>query len=96
MSHMLYWPGQTFFYPLGNTSAVCLTENLPPEHNADVLLLGCGDPRHILYTVYADATLSGAGRRLETHPSCMRLTHPTVPRKLDVTCCDMEAAVLGT
>ena len=96
MSHLLLWPGLTYFYPLGNTSAVCLTESLPPEHNADMLLLGCGDPRHILYTVYADATLSGAGRQLEIRALCMCLTHPTEPRKLDVTCCDMEAAVLGT
>ncbi|KAI6098797.1 hypothetical protein EV401DRAFT_2278628 [Pisolithus croceorrhizus] len=77
MSHVLYWPGQTSFYPLGNTSAVCLTEDLPPERNADVLLLGCEDPRHILYTVYADASMSDE------------------PRKLDVTCCNIEAAVLA-
>ncbi|KAI6115966.1 hypothetical protein F5141DRAFT_1266072 [Pisolithus sp. B1] len=77
MSQVLYWPGRTSFYPLGNTSAVCLTEDLPPERNADVLLLGCGDPRHILYTVYADASISDE------------------PRKLDFTCCDIEAAVLA-
>ncbi|KAI6131225.1 hypothetical protein EV401DRAFT_451070 [Pisolithus croceorrhizus] len=77
MSQVLYWPGRTSFYPLGNTSAVCLTEDLPPERNADVLLLGCGDPRHILYTVYADALISDE------------------PRKLDFTCCDIEAAVLA-
>ncbi|KAI6046409.1 hypothetical protein EDC04DRAFT_2558274 [Pisolithus marmoratus] len=77
MSHVLYWPGRTFFHPLGNTSAVCLTESLPPERNADILLFECGDPRHILYTVYADASISDE------------------PRKLDVTCCDIEAAVLA-
>ncbi|KAI5986911.1 hypothetical protein EDD15DRAFT_2174355 [Pisolithus albus] len=77
MSHLLYWPGRTFFCPLGGTSAVCLTEDLPPEQKADVLLLGCGDPRHILYTVYADVSVSDE------------------PRKLDVTCCDIEAAVLA-
>jgi len=64
MSHVLYWPGRTFFYPLGNTSAVRLTENLPPEHNADVLLLGCGDARHILHTVYADTTRSATGKQI--------------------------------
>jgi len=74
MSHLLYWPGRSFFYPLGNTSAVCLTESLPPEHNADVLLLGCGDPRHILHTLYADATRSRPGRQLAIHALCMRLT----------------------
>ena len=96
MSHVLYWPGRTFFYPLGNTSAVCLTENLPPEHDADVLLLGCGDPRNILYTVYADATRPATGKQLSVRALYRRLIYPTGPRKLDVTCCDMEAAVLGT
>ncbi|KAI6104714.1 hypothetical protein EV401DRAFT_2275047 [Pisolithus croceorrhizus] len=77
MSHPLYWPGRIYFYPIGNTSAVCLTEELPPEHKADVLLLGCGDPRHVLYTVYADMSISNE------------------PRKLDITCCDVDAAVLA-
>ncbi|KAI6145463.1 hypothetical protein BKA82DRAFT_129435 [Pisolithus tinctorius] len=77
MSHVLYWPGRIYFYPLGNTSAICLTEELPPERQADVLFLGGGDPRNILYTVYADASLSNE------------------PRKLDITCCDCEAAVLA-
>lgn len=47
------WPGSTFFYPIGNTSAVDLTDTLTPEEKADVLLLGCGDPRNILFTVYS-------------------------------------------
>ena len=46
------WPGSAFFYPIGNTSAVDLTDTLTPEENAHVLLLGCGDPRHILFTVH--------------------------------------------
>ena len=70
MSHVLYWPGRTFFYPLGNTSAICLTENLPPEHDADVLLLGCGDPRNILYTVYADVMRPAAGKQLSVYVLC--------------------------
>ena len=44
----------TFFYPLGNTPAVCLTQDLPPELDADVLLLGCGDARSVLYTIYVN------------------------------------------
>lgn len=44
-----------YFYPLGNTPAVCLTQDLPPEINADILLLGCGDVRNVLYTAFADA-----------------------------------------
>ncbi|KIJ65882.1 hypothetical protein HYDPIDRAFT_87876 [Hydnomerulius pinastri MD-312] len=78
MSHLLFWRGRTFFYPIGNTSAVCLTENLPPEQKAEILLLACGDPRHILYTVYTNESGS-----------------TTVPQKLDITCCDIEVAVLA-
>ncbi|MCJ1288093.1 hypothetical protein MMC26_007447 [Xylographa opegraphella] len=44
----------SFFYPLGNTPAVCLTQDLPPQQKANVLLLGCGDVRSILFTTYAD------------------------------------------
>ncbi|KAF8448657.1 hypothetical protein L210DRAFT_3522801 [Boletus edulis BED1] len=54
MSHPLFWPTVIYFYPIGNTSAVCLTENLSPESKADILLLACGDPRHILYTIYTN------------------------------------------
>ncbi|KAF8348729.1 hypothetical protein F5887DRAFT_597878 [Amanita rubescens] len=54
MAHPVFWPGKIFFYPIGNTSAVCLTSELPPEQPADILLLGCGDARNVLYTVYAD------------------------------------------
>jgi len=44
----------TFFYPVGNTSAVHLTRNLPREQTARILLLGCGDIRNIVFTVYMD------------------------------------------
>ena len=54
MSHLFYWPGKYYLYAMGNTSAVCLTRDLPPEENADILLLGCGDPRHVLYTLYSE------------------------------------------
>ena len=44
-----------FFYPIGNTPAVCLTRHMPPEQPVvDCLLLGCGDPRNILYTLFCD------------------------------------------
>ena len=49
----------TFIYPLGNTPAVCLTQDLPCEEPANVLLLGCGDVRNILFTTYTDAVSSG-------------------------------------
>ncbi|KAG5648468.1 hypothetical protein DXG03_003079 [Asterophora parasitica] len=54
MAHPLYWPGKYYFYPIGNTSAVCLTRDLAPEESADMLLLGCGDPRNILYTILSE------------------------------------------
>lgn len=55
MAHLVFWPNRTiFFYPIGNTPAVCLTSEMPPEQRADILLLGCGDVRNVLYTTYAD------------------------------------------
>lgn len=42
------------FYPMGNTPAMCLAQGLPPEKKADILLLGCGDPRNILFTTHCD------------------------------------------
>ncbi|KAK4238360.1 hypothetical protein C8A03DRAFT_43874 [Achaetomium macrosporum] len=59
------------FYPIGNTPAVCLTQNLPPEKQADILLLGCGDVRNILFTAHSDG------------------------RRMDITCCDAERAILA-
>ncbi|KAF2793232.1 hypothetical protein K505DRAFT_417911 [Melanomma pulvis-pyrius CBS 109.77] len=44
----------TYFYPVGNTSAVHLTRNLPRAQTAQILLLGCGDIRNIVFTVYMD------------------------------------------
>lgn len=81
----------TFFYPIGNTPAVQLTRDLPRETSADILLLGCGDARNILFTVYAE------------HDSSMRLTLPWLlgislmmaARKLDITCCDIQGAIIG-
>ncbi|KAJ7089705.1 hypothetical protein B0H15DRAFT_267405 [Mycena belliarum] len=53
MAHPVLWP-RLFFYPIGNASAVCLTDSIPAEQSAHVLLLGCGDPRNILYTLHSD------------------------------------------
>ncbi|OQV09597.1 hypothetical protein CLAIMM_13704 [Cladophialophora immunda] len=64
----------TYFYPIGNTPAVHLTRGLPYKQPANILLLGCGDVRNVLFTVYSDQR-SG--------------------RKLDVTCCDIEPAVIA-
>jgi hypothetical protein len=54
MLHPVFINLLSFFYPIGNTPAVCLTQDLPPEQGADVLLLGCGDVRNIIFTTYSD------------------------------------------
>ncbi|KAF2176239.1 hypothetical protein K469DRAFT_607801 [Zopfia rhizophila CBS 207.26] len=48
----------TFFYPIGNTPAVCLTRDLPREGQGNILLLGCGDVRNILFTLYSEQSTS--------------------------------------
>ncbi|KAF2034802.1 hypothetical protein EK21DRAFT_55723 [Setomelanomma holmii] len=83
-----------FFYPVGNTPAVCLTQSLPPELDADLLLLGCGDIRNILFTVYGGAQQSedplvGSGcwdENADKHAGS---------RQLDFTCCDIEAEIIA-
>ncbi|KAI0838348.1 hypothetical protein F5Y06DRAFT_267925 [Hypoxylon sp. FL0890] len=68
-------PYITQFYPLGNTPAVSLTRGLPQDIDADILLLGCGDVRNILFTAYSERGFP--------------------PRKLDITCCDVETAIIA-
>ncbi|TLD27938.1 hypothetical protein E2P81_ATG06284 [Venturia nashicola] len=48
----------SFFYPIGNTPAVCLTRDIPREFPARILLLGCGDVRNVLYTCFVDCDIS--------------------------------------
>ncbi|KAG1861891.1 hypothetical protein C8R48DRAFT_710594 [Suillus tomentosus] len=80
MAHPVVWRGKTFFYPIGNTSAVCLTQDLCPTEKADVLLLGCGDPRHILYTVYTNSTGLQASRKLDF--TCCDLESAVIARNV--------------
>ncbi|EAU82305.1 hypothetical protein CC1G_08917 [Coprinopsis cinerea okayama7 len=54
MSQLLFWPSKYFFYPFGNTSPISLTVDLPVEEPAKMLLLGCGDPRNVLYTIFTE------------------------------------------
>lgn len=49
-----------FFYPVGNTPAVNLLRDVPeprskPEQQCELklLLLACGDPRSILFSLYS-------------------------------------------
>lgn len=62
----------TFFYPIGNTPAVLLTRDLPPELPADILLLGCGDVRNILFTLYME----------ENNGNAFEFAHKTRPNSL--------------
>jgi hypothetical protein len=72
------------FWPIGDTPAVCLTEALPPEKKADILLLGCGDVRNIFFTVDSDGKFS------PTDVEDSALTCISDARQMDITCCDME------
>ncbi|KAI9056334.1 hypothetical protein FKP32DRAFT_1682302 [Trametes sanguinea] len=55
MASPLFWPGIYYFYLIGNTSAVSLTRDIPPGVPANLLLLLCGDPRNVLYTVFCES-----------------------------------------
>ena len=58
MASPVVLPKKTFFYPVGNTTPTCFTQDLAPEVNANVLLLACGDPRSILYTIHTQVKTS--------------------------------------
>jgi Domain of unknown function (DUF4470) len=78
--HPVYVSPMQWFCPMGNTPAVCLTQGLSPRTSAKALLLGNGDARNILYTLFYDDTDGARGS----------------PRVYDFTCVDVEPAVLGT
>jgi hypothetical protein len=40
--------------PFASEPPVSLTRNLAPEIDAKILLLGCGDARNILFTIFGD------------------------------------------
>ena len=42
------------YSPLSKDPPVSLTQDLPPGLHATVLLLGCGDARNILYTIFCE------------------------------------------
>lgn len=67
MAHPAFWRQKTFFYPIGNTPPILLTQFLAPKEDANALLLGCGDPRNILYTLYASAANTNKGAFMHVH-----------------------------
>ena len=56
MAASLQFPTVYDFYLIGNTAAASLTRDLPPEVPANILLLPCGDPRNVIYTVFCEKT----------------------------------------
>ncbi|KAF7306260.1 MYND-type domain-containing protein [Mycena indigotica] len=64
------------FHPISNSGpATSLLRDVAPEHSVNILALGCGDIRNVLYTVYSESE--------------------NLNRKLDLTFCDVEPAVLS-
>lgn len=57
------------FYALGNTPAVSLTRAVPQGLDADILSLGCGDVRNLLYTAYSESNFRECYPH-ETSDSC--------------------------
>jgi Domain of unknown function (DUF4470) len=51
-----------WFFPMGTSSAVSLTHELPPGRPARGLLLGNGDLRNLLFTLYNDQNCKQALR----------------------------------
>ncbi|EIW80760.1 hypothetical protein CONPUDRAFT_166180 [Coniophora puteana RWD-64-598 SS2] len=65
MSCPLLWSENEPFYPYGDTSPVCYTQDLVDGEPASILLLGCGDPMSILQTLHANTTGSQCSRKLD-------------------------------
>lgn len=79
-SSLRVWMNINYFYPFGNTPAKQLMHNVPAYVDcAKLLLLGCGDPRHILFTVWSLRSAGGLSAR-----QCM-----------DFTACDIEPSILA-
>ncbi|KAI5808996.1 hypothetical protein DFH27DRAFT_510162 [Peziza echinospora] len=52
MLHPAYINLTYYFHATSTTPATCLTQDIPPEQPANILLLSCGDPGNILFTLY--------------------------------------------
>ena len=72
---------------MGQTSAVSLTQDLPPGKQANCLVLGNGDARNILFTLFNDQNNGTL--------CCVSSLMTGFSRVYDFTCCDVEPAVIG-
>lgn len=50
----------SWLYAIGNTPATSLTRSVPIGKDADILSVGCGDVRNILFTSYMERGLGKA------------------------------------
>lgn len=88
------------FYPIGNTPAVNLLAYHSPTNNVDavtdILLLACGDPRSILYSLWSEGR-PGKSRLVDIMRPIQLIIFIVIgAEKFNFTCCDLEPAVLGT
>eukprot|EP00798_Chlamydomonas_sp_ICE-L_P010248 gene10248-8166_t len=64
--------GASPFYPFGNVPAKLLTHLIPlHQENPNVLQLGCGDPRHVLYTLWATEKAGGLAAKQKLSVVCV-------------------------
>lgn len=74
------WYNTSFFYAFGNSCAKRLTAFLPPDQTtATVLMLGCGDFRHILFTNWCHRQTGGTFRQT----------------RLNVVACDLRPSIMS-
>lgn len=79
-TQLFVWQSTMLFYPFGNTPAKMLTRYFPPLiPTVTILLLGCGDPRHVFFTAW-------------THLKSRSAFRSTL---LQVTMCDIEISILA-
>ena len=80
-----------FFYAFGNTPATSLTRCVPQGQDVDILSLGCGDLRNILYTTYIEKGF----RMFSFHRFLTLWLTEAAQRQIDFTCCDVADTIIG-
>lgn len=88
MNHPTYVSPMQWFFPFGNTAAVSLSQDLPPGKSLIALLLGNGDPRNILFTLFNDQN-----SRMQFQGNHVLMVE--FSRAYDFTFCDIEPAIIG-
>lgn len=85
----------SWFYAVGNTPATNLTRSIPHGEDAQILTLGCGDLRNVLYTAHVERGLGTGACSPRLLASVADKTCREAPRKLDVSCCDIDGKIIG-